>query len=757
MSKIDLFEKDGSIGERKLEIYEFDNLNVHNKYGKDLFEGYDELYAITYSSGINFMSQIFERFKKAEVIFGYPPILSKAHIRLTSLQLNVLKTILKSKDAINIGHLIKEGVVKFYTSNDIKSHEKLFLLKGYGKYRTILGSANMSSSSFNGLQREIIMFCDKPSVFELMMERYLFMRNNCSSSVDSEKLQKFIENDADPSSSVGNAPVIEEVERTGKAKEQTETVDNNEPEDFTFDINEENFANEKFDEYASSPKINNGIKRSFITPESAQKVQVKSDILSGQVSVNPSIDIDYNKGSIGIGNFVYNLNPSREEVKYCVDLVVRYFEGWKMADTYADEYRKSFWKLFVWYFSSPFIPHLRSLALENHRDINFKYPMFSLLYGKSNCGKTMFLKFVTRLITGKDAYILEGKNTTCSKLSKYKYNCKNLPLNIDEVSKGRWRSYSPLIKEDTFGLKNKINSYAPVVFVTNEVESITMDLRKRCITLNLDSTIDFPKTINNDEFIKILDSAFDRTALFSEFASRMFSQIDNLAMKIVNKEDTSGDNILHSASLVLKEIFEEHLNVLPEYVRELKLVGDYFNTFVMSKSALEAIDLGLRVEPELFTFNEKENLLVYKNPGISDKRLLENIKNEMPPSCNAKVSLGSLSMNLTEAKKYLKQLQKDESIAANPGVQCLQVVLKSELELFEIKDNILVYRSQDGSTSRLEEIKKLLPPDWNVIVTASKLVIELDKIEGLDISHVKRSSESRKGSFWGNLFNKFSE
>lgn len=751
MSKRDLFEKDGSIGERKLEIYEFDKLNVHNKYGKDLFDGYEELYAITYSSGINFMSRIFEKLKKAEVVFGYPPILTKAHIRLVSLQLNVLKTIVKSKDAINISRLVQEGIVRFFTSNDIKSHEKLFLLKGKGKYRTVLGSANMSSTSFNGLQREIIMYSDSQSVFELMMERFLFMRDNCSSPVNSEKLQKYIENDEDPSASIGNAPVMEDVSETGKAKEQSETTDSDNSEDFTFDINEEKFANEKFDEYASSPKISNGVKRSFITPESVKKAKDKSDSLSSQISVNPSLDIDYKKESISIGNFVYNLNPTPEEVKYCVDLVVRYFEGWKIADSYAIEYRRSFWKLLVWYFSSPFIPYLRSLALENHRDINFKYPMFSLLYGKSNCGKTMFLRFVTRLITGKDAYILEGKNTTCSKLSKYKYNCKNLPLNIDEVSRGRWRTYSPLIKEDTFGFR-KTNSYAPIVFITNEIESITMDLRKRCITLNLDSTIDFPKTINNDEFIKILDSTFDRTALFSEFASRMFSQVENLATKIINKEDTAEDNILHSASLILKEIFEEHLEVLPEYVRELKLVGDYFNTFIMAKSALEALDLGLRVEPELFTFNEKENLLIYKNPGISDKKILENIKNEMPPSCNAKVSLGSLSMNLNEAKKFLKQLQKDESIVSNPGVQCLQVALKSELEMFEIKDNILVYRSQDGSTSRLEEIKKLLPPDWNVIVTASKLVIPLEKIGSLDISNVKRTSSLRKNSFWGSLF-----
>ena len=744
----DLFSKDAHIGAVRLDVYEFQSLIAHKKYGKDLFEGYDELYAITYSSGINFMSSILRDFKKAEIIFGYPPVLSKTQVRLVSFQLNVLKTLTQCKDALMISEMMEKGTVKLFTS-DMKSHEKLYLLKGANKCRVILGSANMSSSSFNGLQREIIMFSDDVEVYDLMMNRYLFMREHCTSPISSDRIKYYIENGIDPSSSVSNAPVAEEVTATGKTKEFTEIPDNNQPEDFTLEINEEMFGDEKFDEFSSRPKITNGVKKSFMTPESIKKLCEKADSNNSQNSINPSMDIDYKARKINIGNYVFNLNPDPVDVKRAVDLVIRYFDGWELADAHAKRYRHIFWKLFVWYFSSPFIPYLRSLALEHHRDINFKYPMFSLLYGKSNCGKTKFLQFMTRLITGKDACILEGKNTTSSKLSKYKYNCRNLPLNIDEVSKSRWRSYSSLIKEDTFGFRQKSRSYAPVVFVTNEVESITMDLRKRCITLNLDSTIDPAKTIGNDNFIKILDSAFDNNALFSEFAARMFSQIDVLSSKIIQHEDTSADNILHSASVVLKDIFEENLSSLPEYIRELHLVGDYFNVFEMAKSALEALELGIKVEPELFTYNEKENLLVYKNPGISDKRLLDNIKNDLPPAWEAKVSLGALSMNLAAAREYFKsKLLDGNTIIDNKGINLLRVALKSEPEMFEIREEFLVYKGQQGDVSRLEDIRKLLPPDWSTTVTAQNLVIPLNKAsENLDLAQIKAVKTHSMGFF----------
>ena len=42
---------------------------------KEMFDGFDELYAITYSSGIDFVSQVISKFEYAEIIFGHEGIL----------------------------------------------------------------------------------------------------------------------------------------------------------------------------------------------------------------------------------------------------------------------------------------------------------------------------------------------------------------------------------------------------------------------------------------------------------------------------------------------------------------------------------------------------------------------------------------------------------------------------------------------------------------------------------------------------------
>lgn len=43
----------------------------------ELFDGYDELYAITFSSGLGFVCNLLKKFEYAEVIFGQENIIGK--------------------------------------------------------------------------------------------------------------------------------------------------------------------------------------------------------------------------------------------------------------------------------------------------------------------------------------------------------------------------------------------------------------------------------------------------------------------------------------------------------------------------------------------------------------------------------------------------------------------------------------------------------------------------------------------------------
>lgn len=740
--KKNLFDNQNGIGAKKITVYNMQYIGTSSMDWIEMFDGYDEMYSITYSSSISFMRPLYERFSYCETIFGYPEVMSKTQRRLSSLQLSVVKAITSSKDVLRLVEMMENKRVRMFVSDDIKSHEKLFILKGKDKYRVITGSANMSYSAFNGVQREIICVMEGKEAFDEFMKLFNAFKEQCTSSINPERIKEYVENGEDPSGDLGNAPVFEDVLGKGKPKEFEETEDTTETDNTYFDIDEKLFGDSgtlKNDEFQGKPQRNNGYKRYYITPESARKAIDDSHELEKKNAIIPCMDINYEQGTICIGSHYLNLNPDEESIRKSVKLVQEYFQGWDIIKNSA-RLKQTFWKILVWYFASPFIPHLRYIAETNGRDINFKYPTFILLYGDSNCGKTKFLEFLTRIMTGKIAVIMEGTSTTASKLRRYKQECKNLPLNIDEITSQRFNSYRSLIKEDNFGRTVKLDSYAPIALISNDVVSVSLDIRKRCIVFRLDASMEFSDTIANDSFVQRLDAALNNTALFREYARRMFPEVNKLVQNIENKADDPLENILNKSSVVLKSIFEEHSDAVCDYIRELSLAGDYFDAMEMGFNARETLKIGLKIEPELFTVDYKENLLVYNNPNYDTKKL-QNICRELPVSWEAKVGMGSLAMNLEEAAKALP-LDKviNRKGFKRSGIDQLSISLKVEPQQFDIneKENLLIFKTLNGDITRLIDIQKELPLDWEASLTLNSLAVNLDKAkEYLDLSTIK--------------------
>lgn len=68
----DLFSvtQDAGIGLRKLDVVRAEYVGSETVTWEELFDGYDSLKAITFSSGVSFVCRLVERFEKAEIIFG---------------------------------------------------------------------------------------------------------------------------------------------------------------------------------------------------------------------------------------------------------------------------------------------------------------------------------------------------------------------------------------------------------------------------------------------------------------------------------------------------------------------------------------------------------------------------------------------------------------------------------------------------------------------------------------------------------------
>ncbi len=68
----DLFSvsQDAGVGLRRLDVVKAEYVGSESVTWEELFDGYDSLKAITFSSGVSFVCRLVERFDKAEIIFG---------------------------------------------------------------------------------------------------------------------------------------------------------------------------------------------------------------------------------------------------------------------------------------------------------------------------------------------------------------------------------------------------------------------------------------------------------------------------------------------------------------------------------------------------------------------------------------------------------------------------------------------------------------------------------------------------------------
>ena len=141
---------------------------------QEMFEGYDTLKAITYSSSIDFICKLLPKFNTSEIIFGFEGILSYQMHEIIAYQTKTIKRIKEnsSKNKIDLTERIDAGNLKLLVSRTQISHEKTYLLKSANnKYRVILGSANLSKMAFSGTQRENIIVMDSEEAYN----HYLFV------------------------------------------------------------------------------------------------------------------------------------------------------------------------------------------------------------------------------------------------------------------------------------------------------------------------------------------------------------------------------------------------------------------------------------------------------------------------------------------------------------------------------------------------------------------------------------------------------
>jgi hypothetical protein len=91
--------------------------------------------------------------------------------------------------------------------------------------------------------------------------------------------------------------------------------------------------------------------------------------------------------------------------------MVEYFENFRKG-FHGDvaQHQRDFFMFMSWFYFSPFICELRNHAVVEHKFI-FDFPMFSVLFGKSNCGKTSLVQTLMGSMFGEWEFVDKSQFT----------------------------------------------------------------------------------------------------------------------------------------------------------------------------------------------------------------------------------------------------------------------------------------------------------------------------------------------------------
>ena len=172
-----------------LDVAKMEFLQAETLSWKDLFSGFDTLYAVTYSSGIEFVYHLLEMFRQAEIVFGCDEVMSYSLQEIMAYQCKTVERLRQSasKRKLDLTTRIEKGSLRFYVARNVLSHEKIYLLSAQdGRKRVVMGSANMSFAAFGGKQRENISYVDGDKAYDWYWECYCRLREDCTDQIAKE-------------------------------------------------------------------------------------------------------------------------------------------------------------------------------------------------------------------------------------------------------------------------------------------------------------------------------------------------------------------------------------------------------------------------------------------------------------------------------------------------------------------------------------------------------------------------------------------
>ena len=628
----------------KVDVVRLDYVTAEQMTWQDLFEGYQKIHAITFSSGINFVYNLLDMFEEAEIIFGCESVMSYSMQEIMAYQNQLLERMREAASSSRQKLLdrIDNGSVRFYVAHNQLSHEKIYLLEAEdGKKRVVMGSANLSYNAFGGIQRENICCIDSETAYDWYMSCYEELKEN---STDEISVKAFTT--ADLSENVDALPISETV-KIKKALVIEQSPNN--AEDVQFILDTHRLAKELA---PVMPKSDKKSGKTMIAPEVITKIRrqrVEEAVKEKELrSEYPQLIVDTEKQTVTLNGEKLDLLPAQEDVTLDVELFLKYMDGYSQfhGDYEGMQYR--YFEFANWFFCSPFMAVMRDMAARFNQN-KLPYPVFGLVYGQSKAGKTSFLETLLKMMIGQKPKI-SAPDFTRSSIENLKHIVQGAPIIVDDLTQTRFSQHAiETIKNDDFGVSEHLTNYSAVVISANEdVKAVAPEVIRRTVICRVEAGLTNTQVMKSN-VVRIVQQKIG-TAFYREYLRRMLEIIPDLIESMKDDEAESAPDILACSSEVIVSILRENCDKLPEYIRELTL-ENYFGEQVTGKHAKKMILDAWRASPKAFVVQPKTNELRYNAGQTYDA---DRLMKELPENLEARKAREWVVMNLAEAKEFFE-------------------------------------------------------------------------------------------------------
>lgn len=622
---------------------------------QDLFVGFDELRAITFSSGISFVNKVLDLYEDTEIIFGNENVMSTTMSAIMAYQVAQIQDLVKNKTADKLIDKIDGGKLKLYVSKDTKSHEKIFILKNTdsGNTRVITGSANMSANAFCGVQREnICVFDNDYAAYEHFIGVFEDYKEYCSDDISKEVLVKTAKDVNYLEENAREIPVLKSVNKSDSEMLVLTDEDDAEP-IITTNVHD---LDKKFKNIVPKEKET---KRIVLSSKQVREIDRLNKNENKKIKDDhkqfPKLHINFDDKTLDLNGKSMNLTPPKEEIKHDVDLIVNLFKGYELF--YGDiVYTQSmYYRVMGWFYATVFMPYLRTVIEKYQPGNSIYYPMFCILYGSTSAGKTSLFNILSKSMSGMEMKISTNDFTTTT-VSSLRRQCEGLPIIVDDLSKTKFSNHAPdIIKVDNFGEAENLINYPAVAISSNSIPAVKPDISKRAFICKVSSRIAMDKTFEQGESISNVAAKEIDTALFREYVRRMLPIIDDVIIKLGEGTYDKTFDVFEASSNVLYEIFNENIEDLKIYpfIHKFSYL-DCFGELARAKSAIEQIKTAYQSDPSYFEINKKKNELTYRYPEGGRTYELQYLEQELPPELDVKLLPNSITMKLDKAEEVFK-------------------------------------------------------------------------------------------------------